>query len=164
MHDYVICLGVAFAVFSSAALASDAPVFSDYPVKEIRTEKIRAVDLNSHPKAKIFKTRLNAVVGKTTNFAGHYVVVTWGCGASCQTVALVDVKSGKVFFAPFSTGLGSEFRIDSSLFIDSPPQAIRDYYGGKLDVSNRLFYSSYYEWEEKTTKFRLVYGEAPQKR
>jgi len=159
VRDCVIGLGLAFVLCSFAALASNVPGFDDYPVKKISKDKIMVVDLKSHPKAGFFRSHLSEVKGRSANFAGHYVVVTWGCGTSCQTVALVEVKSGKIYFAPFSTGLGSDFRVDSSLFVDSPPPAIREYYGGSLDVPNRLFFSFYYVWDEKETKFRLVHKE-----
>jgi len=51
--------------------------------------------------------------------------------------------------------------IDSHRFIDSPPKAIDEYYGGNLDVQNRLFYSYYYVWEEEKKEFRLIHEEKP---
>ena len=31
------------------------------------------------------------------NFAGHYTIVFWGCGAGCISLALADAITGKVF-------------------------------------------------------------------
>ena len=31
------------------------------------------------------------------NFAGHYVLATWGCGTQCTQVAIVDLKTGFVY-------------------------------------------------------------------
>ncbi len=154
-------LGTVLIVSSFEILAGVVPEFADYPATEVTSERVKSIDFSSHPEAKTYKTHLGEAEGKSANFAGHYVVVSWGCGVSCQTVALVEVKSGKVFFAPFSTGLGSEFRAESTLFIDSPPRAIREYYGGSLETKNRLFYSYYYVWEEERKEFRLVYEETP---
>jgi len=36
------------------------------------------------------------------NFAGHYVVIVWGCGAQCVMMAIVDVKTGIVYDPPLS--------------------------------------------------------------
>jgi hypothetical protein len=60
------------------------------------------------------------------NFAGRYIVETWGCGHRCLTGAMMDAKTGKVYF------LGSvyegetedsmpniDFRLNSSLMIFS---------------------------------------------
>lgn len=32
------------------------------------------------------------------NFAGHYTIVSWGCGTACIEVAIVDATNGHVFF------------------------------------------------------------------
>ena len=32
------------------------------------------------------------------NFADHYTVAVWGCGASCTSAVVVDARSGRVFF------------------------------------------------------------------
>lgn len=66
---------------------------------------------------------------KGPNFAGHYTVVSWGCGAACISFAIVDAESGKVFQPPF-TGVsfenskgeffqqnGLHYVKDSSLFV-----------------------------------------------
>jgi hypothetical protein len=43
------------------------------------------------------------------NFAGHYVIVTWGCGSSCLMMAIVDLKTGRVFPPPFHHGPGHSY-------------------------------------------------------
>ncbi len=159
----VVMFGFALATLSCVALATAVPQFGDYP-RVVSTEKVKTVDLKSHPKAQWFEDQLKEAVGKSPNFAGHYVVVTRGCGTSCQAVAMIDVTSGKVIVASFSTGLGSDFRADSGLFIDSPPKAIREYYGGDPNnVRDILFFSNYYVWDEKKHEFQLVYKEEQKK-
>ena len=32
------------------------------------------------------------------NFAGHFVIATWGCGAGCAMSSIVDAKTGQVYF------------------------------------------------------------------
>ena len=41
------------------------------------------------------------MVGAGPNFAGHYIIVTWGCGSPCLMAAIVDLKTGRVFPPPF---------------------------------------------------------------
>jgi hypothetical protein len=48
--------------------------------------------------------------GPGPNFAGHYIVVTWGCGSQCVMGAIVDLKTGIVYDPPLS-GVGSELYI-----------------------------------------------------
>jgi hypothetical protein len=43
------------------------------------------------------------------NFAGHYVIVTWGCGSPCLMAAIVDEKNGRVFPPPFHNGPGDSY-------------------------------------------------------
>jgi hypothetical protein len=42
---------------------------------------------------------LIAALLQSTTFAGHFTIVIWGCGASCQQFAIVDASSGRVFFS-----------------------------------------------------------------
>lgn len=34
------------------------------------------------------------------NFAGHYVLVQWGCGSNCMEAALIDANTGNVLRLP----------------------------------------------------------------
>src|SRR5207249_3061777 len=72
------------------------PRFEDYPVKEIFRGEPKAVDLNSHPNAKKFRTLLREGSTGPPNFAGHFKVIIIGCGIPCRRVALVDSKTGSV--------------------------------------------------------------------
>ena len=64
------------------------------------------------------------------NFAGHYIVIRWGCGSDCLMMAIVDAKTSEVHPPPLS-GAGTElfvpmdimgdreidFRLDSALMV-----------------------------------------------
>jgi hypothetical protein len=58
------------------------------------------------------------------NFAGHYTVVMWGCGSDCMEVAVVDAKTGHVYFVPFtvSPSMEADYRSNSRLFVRNPPE------------------------------------------
>ncbi len=45
-----------------------------------------------------------------TNFAGRYVVIIWGCGSQCVTMAFADAATGKIYDPPLS-GAGSELYV-----------------------------------------------------
>lgn len=102
------------------------PRFEDYPVKQRFTGKPALVNLRSDPKARLFRTMLREGAKKGPNFAGHYTLVTWGCGSDCRVVAVVDAVTGKVYFAPFTVSFGTVegegYRIDSRLYVANPPE------------------------------------------
>ena len=41
--------------------------------------------------------------GIGVNFAGHYTLCEWGCGAECRSLAIIDRINGKIFNAPFDS-------------------------------------------------------------
>ncbi len=121
------------------------PRFEDFPIPEQFKGTPAPVDFLSHPSAPKFKTRLTEGAKEGPNFAGHYTIVSWGCGTMCQVVSVIDAQTGTVYFPPFITELGSEFRIDSNLFIVNPPDMIKEIFGG-FEIPNWV-YSAYYKWE-----------------
>ncbi len=59
------------------------------------------------------------------NFAGHFVIVRWGCGSPCLMAAIVDLRTGRVFPPPFHHGPGhSYFQVPWS-WPNEPPLAYR---------------------------------------
>ena len=53
-------------------------------------------------KARMFRSVLRDGAKNGPDFAGHYTVVVWGCGADSFSLAIVDARNGKVYFPPFS--------------------------------------------------------------
>jgi hypothetical protein len=118
-------LSVKIACISYAQ--SRAPRFRDYPVSEAYIGKNAPVVLK--PDDMMYRTRLREAAKKKPNFAGHYILAAWGCGAQCLMGAVIDARTGKVFWLPH-TGCcwGSdvderfepiEFRLESSLVVFS---------------------------------------------
>ncbi len=86
----------------SALAQSNLPHFKDYPVAEIYKGATAPLILTRDDMT--FKTRLRwAAKNQKPNFAGHYVLTTWGCGAECVMGAVIDAKTGKVYWWGFST-------------------------------------------------------------
>lgn len=77
---------------------AQVPTFGQYPAK---VEKViaKAIDFKHSPGASGFRTRLTAALreGKVT-FAGHYILTGWGCGTGCVSTAIIDARTGRVFF------------------------------------------------------------------
>ncbi|MEM7105719.1 MAG: hypothetical protein AAF502_21455 [Bacteroidota bacterium] len=89
--------------------------FEDYPA-EIYKSNLAEPDFSTAPAAKRFMTRIKEECDKGINFAGHYTLVTWGCGSPCQSGVVVDRKTGQIF-GGYGTSLGSEFKKDSKMII-----------------------------------------------
>lgn len=139
-------LGLAAAAASTATAQKTPPRFEDYPARQIVRTPGNRVDL-SKPDSREFRTMLREFSKDTPDFAGHYVVATWGCGSPCQTVALIDALTGKVYWLPTVTSRGSEYRLDSRLLVADPPSADSTWY----EVAS---YTYFYEWTG--THFRLI--------
>ena len=108
-------------------LAQKTPTFSQYTVP---VEKIRSITVDiSTRSARMYRTNLRNAAKEGVNFAGHYIVTTWGCGTNCQVGAIIDARNGRVYFpaqlAGFGVGFESwlgeddplEFKPDSKLLI-----------------------------------------------
>jgi hypothetical protein len=99
---FVILL-LALSVSNDAHTQSTPPTPQprDYPAGEVFRGRAAKVDLRS-PDNREYRTRLREAASQPANFAGHYVLTTWGCGTGCVLGAAVDLKSGKVVFLPGS--------------------------------------------------------------
>jgi hypothetical protein len=138
-------------------LGQAAPDYSKYPAR-VEKATARQINFRSHPRAKTFRTNLKEGLSGGVNFAGHYIVVTWGCGTSCGHSAIIDGKTGTVFFPKqleaTSRGDGEliekdpvEYKPNSRLLI------VNGYPGGSAESPNGKYGIWYYEWTGKTLKF-----------
>jgi hypothetical protein len=86
-----------------ASLAGDwehAPKPEDYAVHETFQGKPASPKLES-PTARLFRTRIREGAKAGPNFAGHFTVVTWGCGLDAFYLVVVNAKTGEVYLPPF---------------------------------------------------------------
>ncbi len=68
-------------------------------VKEQYEGRIASVNFSSWPEATKYRSAIEKDVARGVNFAGSYVVATWGCGtnrSSCVGHAVVDAQSGDI--------------------------------------------------------------------
>lgn len=132
-------------VFVPAALAGEAlPRYADYPVKEHFTGKPAPPDMKSDPDAKQFASRLKEGAAKGPNFAGHFTVISWGCGTECEFFMIVDAKNGSIYSPSFGSQYGLCYRMDSSLLIVDP---ITDFVeSGRVPSGQK---TKYYTWDGK---------------
>ncbi len=124
------------------------PRFEGFPVAKIFTGTPAQPTLAS-PEERRFRTTISQGVSKgygvedgTTgqelatagpNFAGHYVIVRWGCGSPCLMMAIVDSKTGRVFPPPFHHGPGDSY---FQLPWDFPLEPLRYRLDSRLLIAN----------------------------
>jgi len=99
---------------------SGHPRFDKFHVTDEFKGKPANVDLRSHPDAHTYRSRLREGAAKGPNFAGHFTIVQWGCGSSCQRFAIVDAQTGKVYIYPGMTSYGMVYHLDSKLIVIDP--------------------------------------------
>ena len=143
-------------VLAAAGGTSGLPQFDNFPAAENYKGVLKRVDLESDPDARMFRTRLRDNEGSAPNFAGRYIVTLWGCGTSCQTVAIIDAKNGKVSFPlEEAAGYGVCYQRDSRLLVVNPLTA--EDVGPYMPEWLRTIY---YEWDGQQLK-RLAESREP---
>jgi hypothetical protein len=80
--------------------AAALPGFDQFRVPEAFRGKPAAPVLTTGQDRE-FRTRIREGAAAGPNFAGHYTIADWGCGAGCVSLAVVDAADGKVYRAPF---------------------------------------------------------------
>lgn len=102
------------ATITRADLPADAPRFEDFRVP-VYTGKPARPDVRSHPRSQRFRTELREAAVEGPNFAGHYRLVSWGCGPVCFQWAIINLKSGRVFH-PANLASTDHQNVEESLF------------------------------------------------
>ena len=122
--------------------------FEQFPANVAVTSAI-AKPILTTKLAKQYKTVITLSMAEPANFAGHYRVVTWGCGTDCRGFAILNKLSGVAYTLPgveYVAGImGNEeerldFKSDSRLFVISG--LVNDETEGKF----------YYLWERERLK------------
>ena len=100
--------------------ANRVPRFEDYPVTEVFTRSPHS-PISFTPEQRMFRTVIRQGVEKGwgvwingewgkeqnrpgPNFAGHFIVIIWGCGSGCIEMAISDAATGVIYDPPVSEG------------------------------------------------------------
>ncbi|HWT00998.1 MAG TPA: hypothetical protein VN256_12190 [Pyrinomonadaceae bacterium] len=138
---------------------SPTPTPTEYAVKVEKIKNVR-VNLKSHRDANRFRTNLRNAAKEGVNFAGHYILTTWGCGTNCTQSAIIDARNGRVYFPGQLEGAGFGF---CELPDDAEPVAyqadsrllvLSGFKGGDLSRDNAPCGIYYLEWTGRN--FRQV--------
>lgn len=128
-HLKIAFVALAFSFFVVEVPAQNrVPQFREYAVSEAYKGKTAQLVLRRDDR--MFRTRLlDAARNQKPNFAGHYILTTWGCGTSCLMGAVIDAKTGRVHWWNFSVCCWSfdvdekfqpiEVRLNSKLIVFS---------------------------------------------
>jgi len=87
---------ILFLGISVQAAAAQSLRLQKYPA-QVFSGRPAAAKISS-PRARIYRTVIRNGAREGPNFAGHYTIVVWGCGLNCRQLAIVDARSGEVFF------------------------------------------------------------------
>ena len=77
--------------------SSENPTFSEYKA-DVSSSKAKPIKFAGNRNARMFRTRLRQANKNGVNFAGQFIFTTWGCGTSCVQGAIIDTKTGVVYF------------------------------------------------------------------
>ena len=92
--------------------ASQVPRFEDFRTAEVFKGQPTTVDIKSALQ-KRFQTEIREQSALPANFDGHFRIAEWGCGTSCGSMAIIDLKTGKVYDGPFSVlDYGEQYRYE----------------------------------------------------
>jgi len=118
----------------------------------------------------MYRTLLTGWATEKPNFAGHYILATWGCGTGCTQIAVIDALTGKVFHPP-GARTNSVADVHEELLIDGDSSPRRADFGAlRYSVDSRLLVLigtpeerrenrgiSYFIWEnDSLRKIRFV--------
>ena len=137
-------LNATITIVNRAHAENDNSLFKKYRVARIYKGRGASVNLRSHKNARMFRTQLRRAARNRPNFAGRIIIASWGCGTSCQVIALINARTGKVSFGP-TASVGFEHRLSSRLLIVNPAKSITEVHGSK---SPSWLKTKYYLWKK----------------
>jgi hypothetical protein len=121
---------VRFVIVALQVRVLTIPRFEDYrvptPIPERKSNAFIATHDGPNEAPEHFNKRISEVAKEGPDFAGHYAVVRWSCGSNCESIAIVDIRTRKVYEAPFMDVTGGpyvppdellSYELDSSLLI-----------------------------------------------
>lgn len=120
----VLIAGLAVSLMFVVAQAQSvqSPHFEAYRAQPYNgsSAKVRITDAKSRQ----YAAALRDGAHRPVNFAGHFILANWGCGASCTMGAAINAKTGDVAWLPFTVCCWPaemteplEFRVDSRLLV-----------------------------------------------
>lgn len=104
MQTTLKSLSLALLIHAAPVLAADpahAIRFDEYKVAVATKKKSAGLKVTA-AEASPYTSQLQSAARQPINFAGHYVLATWGCGSGCVMGGAIDTMTGHVVMLPFS--------------------------------------------------------------
>lgn len=147
-------------------IPKNAPKFEDFPAA-IYSGPNAAPNVRSSRRSWQYRTRLKDWARAKPNFAGHYILASWGCGTDCSTITIIDAITGKIYHptgATFNVAVNIYYSLlrDGDLWHASGAVKFRPdsrllVLIGNPEEKDENRGISYYVWEADTlTRIRLV--------
>lgn len=90
-----------YTASSQNGAQAELPRFEDYPVHEHWAGQAVRAKLRTRAD-RMYRTQFRTAAKEPPNFAGHFRVITWGCGTDCLQGGLIDLSNGQLFRLPRS--------------------------------------------------------------
>src|SRR5882672_4908831 len=96
----------------------------DFTVDETYTGSpaVPRLDRSLTPNEWQYRTAIRKAAPDGPNFAGHYTVVTWGCGTECQMHAILDGRTGQFISFGCGPSMGLRYTLKSRLLVVNPSE------------------------------------------
>jgi hypothetical protein len=135
------------------------PSFAQFPAAPIFKGK-PALPVLKTPNQRRFRTMIREGAAKGPNFAGHYTIADWGCGAGCVSIAVIEAKDGAVYDGPFQVLSWAMYKYEGQYPSNTPEFVPLDFHTesrlliarGCPEEDNCASY--FYEWV--SPKFKLI--------
>lgn len=108
------------------------PRFEEFRAQAFEPRPPVDPDVTGSRLGRAYRTRIRAGATTGPNFAGHFTLVAWGCGSSCQEWAIIDARTGQVFDWLIRSTAGAEFYPDSRLLIVDSPKKVAELLNGEV--------------------------------
>lgn len=151
------------AVQEGAAQETPLPEFSAFPAGE-RFSGVPARPKLTSKRARLFRTMIRTQTAEGPNFAGHYRIATWGCGAGCVQFAIVDVKTGEISFPPEAETVMVLLEQEDDPLQYRPDSRLLILAGHKETIGGRSFEEGRFFYEWKNNRLALLRRMKPNKK
>jgi hypothetical protein len=137
--------------------SSKLPSFKDFPANDTFSGKPAAPILTT-ANQRTFRTQIREAAAQGPNFAGHFTIADWGCGAGCVSFVVIDEKDGRVYDAPFKNLAPASVKYEGKISSDIPDFEPLDFHGdSRLLIARGCpeeahCASYFYEWAAPTFK------------
>jgi hypothetical protein len=148
-------LVLSLAFVASSLAATKTPRYKAFPAEVFTGRPAAAKPVSKE--ARQFRTVIREGAQIGTNFAGHYTIVSWGCGTSCIQFSIVDAKTGAVFmpdfYIAFSSNLEQEKLRDEEPLQFRPDSKLLVVVGSRNEKGEGVYF---YKWD--ANKLTLIHS------